>query len=417
MYGTILYFTAFAWLDFLFVENSGYRKFSFWLFILLAVALWATRKKWMQKLRDGYVKAGILVPKRISSTLAGDVVWIVLELYFVIFLYLIPGFMSVSLLPETGGVLFVIITIGLIAVTVCDTQIDMVLTGEHAVPPLWVRMMPVSMISAAVALALVLISGSNVNETVISLCLQLFFVAELILNLGIRRALQKRRERLEGIPAPAPVRELKLTAWVILAVVFVEECALNPIFNMEGTAAGRYLFITGVIFVVQTACIILLFIKRKVWTSYIKKHVAAMDIEKMGTDTDADTVIEDVVFSFFLFCWILFGSILPSLLEPELTQIDIPCLLFPMVLLMMNCLNAPLYAILTGSENMPKARWRFPFVTLAVCTYAVCVLPMPWTDVVLPAALSALGLLELFLLLGICRMSVRIRKQAGGTKT
>lgn len=399
MLGILLYLAFFFWIQFLFLTVAVYRNGVLLLLLVLAILAFFTWPKWRSWLCEKYSRAGILVSGKACNSLIGDIIWLCLELFFVVFLYLIPGMLGMI----TGGtdLLFAAVTVILFTLILCDTQLDAVLTGEKKLPAVYVRILPVSLLASVGAVIYDLMYREAVAADS-AIYLLILFLVELTLNLGCRFILQKRKEKVSDIQEEGSKRSLRQSAWLALSIILTVAYPFYQFFIERPAIPGGAL-ILGIIFVTQSCCLILFFSKKAAWSSWVKKQIGKL--ERQSTE-DLNEQIDSVILLFLMLCWLVFDNIFPNLLLPGYGKTDtvLLCILVPMVLLMSACLSYPFYPMFTGEIEIPAAGWRIPYVTLAACAYALVKIPMPWVDVKPLAFLAALAVLELSGMLLVRRM-------------
>lgn len=409
MYVVMLYFMLISWLDEILSLDGGYGKTVFWLFLLLAFVTWVSRKKWKAWLLGRYQALGIIVSDKKFPSVVGDIVWLGLELFFIIFVFVVPGALQKTLPVINADLIFVIVNIVLCTLTLCDTQLDVVLTGERRLPSVFLRSMPVTM-AASAGMAVYYLRPDRIGaESRLPCYLLELFLAEVLLNLTVRTAVQRKREKTDTGLKTDTGRNLKLSAWVVIGVLLVEAFPLMPLLD-DRAGWGPVLFI----FMIQTACLLFFFGKRNVWAFWIQKKPVLLS---NGEYMESEDIVDSAVFAVLILCWLVFGNILPDLLFPWQGRISMAffCVIYPAFYLLTACLSDPFYKVLTGTEELPGVGRRIPYVTLAACLYAVVKIPMPWTDVRPLASLAALGLLELFFMLSLQR--IHMEKQGKTVKS
>lgn len=402
MFGILLYLATFFWIQFLFLTEAVYRKGVLLLFFVLAILAFFTWSKWRSWLCKRYSRAGILVGGKAVNSLMGDIIWLCLELFFIIFLYLIPGMLG--MLAGGADLLFTAITVILFILILCDTQLDAALTGEKKLPAIYVRVLPVSLL-ASVGAVIYKLAYRDAAALDTAIDLLILFLVELIVNLGCRFILQKRREKTRDLQEEESKRSLRQSAWLTLSIILTVTYPLYPFITKRPTIPGIPL-ILGIIFVAQSCCLILFFSKKAVWISLLKDQIGKLEHQSAE---DLNEHIDSVTLLFLMLCWLVFGSILPNLLLPGYGEINtiLLCTLVPVVVLLSACLSYPFYPMLTGDRDLPAASWRIPYITLAACVYALVKIPMPWVDVKPLALLGMLAALEMVGMLLVRRIYLK----------
>lgn len=398
MYGLLLYLTLIFGLQFLFLTDPVYRKTVFYIALISAVAAFFFRSRWVNRLKKRYTQAGILVTDKNFKDVLIDSVWLVLELYFMVFLYLIPGFTKA--MWGGGNLVYSAVIVILAVVTLCDIELDVVLTGEKRTPAFYVRYLPVSMLASAAAL-IYGIWFRKTEGTVGAFYLLLLFLVELVINLGIRTLAQKRNGCADISFRAENGRKLRRKADTVIWLVLLEIYPLRPLYSGKRLEPGGVV-VLGIIFVLQSICLFLYLYYKPAWLSYMRRRAEHIKWQSENLMEEVETAAETWTF----LCWLIFGNILPVLLLPGYEEAGtvILCTLLPVVILWCSCLSGPIYMVLTGAEELPPVWRRVPYLTLAAWTYAVMAVSMPWTNAVLPAALAGLAILELALKLGVQRL-------------
>lgn len=402
---TVLYMAFFMWLESLFVVKEGYRNAVLCGAVILAVFVWIKWKKCFLWLKKGYQRAGFQLVEKNSSMLAGDIIWLGMEFYFLIFLYFVPGIFGISKFVDSVSVFFAFINMVLIVMMLCDTKLDVVFTGERTLPPLFLRVMPVSLVISALSVPVCWSAREfGVKESAIAIGVMFLFFLELTCNLGYRFFLRKKRENDGEKTPPAEKKILKLTAWKYLWAALV--------------IAGPFLFgswgrdpISLLLFALNTVCMLLLFWKQRNIREKICGYLTrAYDGVEDETEK-ADDVEENLILAYFLGCWLLFGGVLPGIITENRMDFGaaVFLILFAAVYLLILTLQNPLYGFLTNTVGPTALRRRIPYVTIAACVYAFIVYPLPWTDSGRLSKLAAVGIVEL-----ACILAAGRRK--GGTR-